>query len=362
MIRIPSQLSQIELHELAVIYPSFGYLDHDQRSWKIKIHGAVYEPCHDSFHDRMLVRLLTRAMKTGVHELNSEIFRQRVSSFLAQHERGKRIVIRVGDKRYRLRSRTRRNGYFSGTLRLSAYQAELLHDQGALQDGWLNFEILTRRDEQRTFMGRAQLVGRRGLSVISDIDDTIKRSDVPCRSELLANTFLREYESIPGMSQLYQRWADAGAAFHYVSSSPWQLFQPLDDFRCDDLFPQGSYHLRTLRLKDPRVLSLLLPTRWNKWSKWRSIRSILRAFPDRRFVLVGDSGEGDPEIYGSAARKYPDRIARIYIRNLAVRSLGRLRREKAFRAIPRGLWRIFQDVEQLEHDAAQLRDEVRCLG
>ena len=80
MIRMPSQLSEIELHESVVIYPSFGYLDHDQRSWKIKIHGAVYEPCHDSFQDRMLVRLLTRAMKTGVHELNSKIFSSNNSS------------------------------------------------------------------------------------------------------------------------------------------------------------------------------------------------------------------------------------------------------------------------------------------
>jgi len=347
MIHISRKYSEIETYETAVIYPSFGYLNRDQRSWTITIRGAVYEPCSEDFRDRILVRILTRAMKTGAQELESEIFRQRVGSFLAQHERGKRIVIRVGDKLYRLRSRTRRNGHFRGILRLSEDRVQRLRQQGVLRGGWLNFEIITRHAERRTFPGRSLLIGRRGLSVISDIDDTIKRSDVPCRSELLANTFLRKFESVPGMSRLYQRWADSDAAFHYVSSSPWQLFQPLEDFCRDDSFPQGSYHLRTIRLKDPRVLSLLLP---NRWSKRRTISSILRAFPARRFILVGDSGERDPELYGSAARKYPDRIARIYIRDMAARSFAGVRMDKANRGTPRALWRVFEDAEQLADD------------
>ena len=347
MVHMTRKYSEIEPHERAVIYPSFGYLDRDQRSWKITIRGAVYEPCQDDFQGRMLVRVLSRAMKTGKDELDSDIFRERVSSFLAQYERGKQIVIRVGDKLYRLRGRTRRNGHFRGILRLPVDQVQRLSQQGRLQGGWLTFEVLTRHNDGRTYTGRSLLIGRRGLSVISDIDDTIKRSDVPDRGELLANTFLRNYESIPGMARLYQRWANSGAAFHYVSSSPWQLFQPLDDFCHDDSFPAGSFHLRTLRLKDPRVLSLLLPTRW---SKRQAIRSILRAFPARRFILVGDSGERDPELYGSVARKYPDRIARIYIRDLNSRSFAGVRMHKAYRGTSGSLWHVFQDAEQLADD------------
>ncbi|MCH2128050.1 MAG: DUF2183 domain-containing protein [Pirellulaceae bacterium] len=347
MVHTISQFSQIEPHERVVIYPSYGYLDRNECSWKITIRGAVYEPCEEDVRDRILVRMLSRAMTTNIHELQSEVFQQRVSSFLAQHERGKQIVIRVGDKRYRLRGRTRRNGHFRGILRLSVDQVHQLRQRGHVRNGWIQFEVLTRHSHGASCHGQSLLIGSRGLSVISDIDDTIKRSNVPHRRELLANTFLRHYESIPGMADLYRRWEESGAVFHYVSSSPWQLFQSLDDFCHDDSFPAGSFHLRTLRLKDPRVLSLFLPTRW---SKRRTIHSILRAFPTRRFILVGDSGERDPELYGSAARKYPDRVARIYIRDMATRSLVGNRMLKAYRGTPRDMWRVFDNAEQLAND------------
>ena len=327
-----------------VIYPSFGCLDRAERIWKIQIRGAVFEPFYDDYRGRLLVRLLRRAMKAESDILESEIFRQRVSTFLAQHERGKRIAIRVGDKTYCLRRRTRHNGHFRGILRLSLREVEHLRRTRHIRNNCLHFQVIARRGDPRLFAGKSQLIPPTGLSVISDIDDTMKRSDVPCRSELLVNTFLREFESVPGMSELYRHWAEQGAKFHYVSSSPWQLYQPLEELFRHAHFPPGSYHLRTLRLKDPRVISLLLPTRWGKQ---RIIRSILRSFPRRRFILVGDSGERDPELYGAAARRYPERIARIYIRDLATRSMGRQRIRRAFRGHPMGLWRIFDDAEQL---------------
>jgi len=149
------------------------------------------------------------------------------------------------------------------------------------------------------------------------------------------------------MSQLYRRWAEAGAVFHYVSSSPWQLFESLEQLCDEDQFPRGSYHLRTLRLQDPRVLTLLLPARWGKR---RTIRSILRSFPGRKFVLVGDSGERDPELYGAAARRYPRSVARIYIRDVASRTMDRDRIRRAFRRSTSKTWRIFDHADQLATD------------
>ena len=48
------------------------------------------------------------------------------------------------------------------------------------------------------------------------------------------------------------------------------------------------------------------------------IERILADFPRRRFLLVGDSGEQDPEIYGAIARKHPEQVERIFIRNVAM--------------------------------------------
>ena len=41
--------------------------------------------------------------------------------------------------------------------------------------------------------------------------------------QILSNTLLKEFQVVEGMQDLYQEWEKQGAAFHYVSSSPWQL-------------------------------------------------------------------------------------------------------------------------------------------
>ena len=82
------------------------------------------------------------------------------------------------------------------------------------------------------------LVPPEGLSIISDIDDTVKVSNVLNKRELLANTFLREFTPIEGMAALFRRWGRAhGAVFHYVSASPWQLQPELQAFLQDAVRP-----------------------------------------------------------------------------------------------------------------------------
>ena len=73
----------------------------------------------------------------------------------------------------------------------------------------------------------------------------------------------------------------------------------------------------------------------------------MKAFPGRQFVLVGDSAERDPEIYGAAARLYPDRVAAIYIRQVGERSLDRPRAEQAFRGLSNELWTTFEAADEL---------------
>ncbi len=294
---------------------------------------------------KLMIRVLRRLMKARKSDLESEVFRRRIRAFFNAGERGKRIALRVGSRIHVLKRKSRRNGHFSGMLRLSLDEARHLKRSGHIEDGWLRFNIVTPRGDNHAFDGRAHLIGREGVSVISDIDDTIKHSEVTRRRSLLSNTFLREFETVPGMSELYQQWARQGAAFHYVSSSPWQLYEALDELCRDEGLPPGTFHLRAIQLRDPTVLRLFVARRWGKR---RTIGSILKAFPDRRFVLVGDSGEKDPEIYGSLARKFPDRVVSIFIRNLPARYLTPERCAKAFREIPPTKWKVFDDASEIE--------------
>lgn len=88
-------------------------------------------------------------------------------------------------------------------------------------------------------------------AVLSDIDDTIKITNIPDGKEvILENTFLNATQAVTGMSELYQKWAAQGGHVHYVSNGPWQLFPMLSDFFAKFNFPPGSAHLRIINRSD----------------------------------------------------------------------------------------------------------------
>ena len=187
---------------------------------------------------------------------------------------------------------------------------------------------------------------KRGLSVVSDIDDTIKISEVSSKRELLANQFLRPFEVVPSMASVYRRWQQEhpGAAFHYVSASPWQLYGPLSKFALAERFPAGTFQMKLFRPKDSTFFDLFMD---QVQFKLGQIEPLLRSYPQRRFVLVGDSGEQDPEIYGELARKYPEQVVGIFIRNVSGEDARGQRFQNAMKDVPGDLWRVFDDAESL---------------
>ena len=337
------QTSSIGVNDTVVVYPSYGRLSPDGRSWRVDIRGTVYEAGSISRRKRLLVRVMQRFAKVQPSEAQRELFESRLQAFVAPTERGKRVAIRVGDQVFRIRKKTRRNGRFMGRVRFPTEAVHEFEAAGVLEDGWLNLSVLAPDGTDRD-QGKVQLLNGVGTSVISDIDDTVKVTDVHSRESLIANTFLREFRAIEGIAERYRQWAAEGAAFHYVSSSPWQLFSPLTDLFTTAGLPEGTFHLRSFRIREHMLRRLLLIRRRGKAS---AIRAILRQFPQRRFVLVGDSGERDPEIYGNLARKFPDQIQAIYIRQLPHRSLRGDRLRKAFRRLPADRWKTYVDAEQL---------------
>src|SRR5690606_37686200 len=83
--------------------------------------------------------------------------------------------------------------------------------------------VVTPEDDAREFTAPVFLLPRAGVVVISDIDDTIKHSDVLDKAALLRNTFLEPYRFVPQIAERYRGWTAAGAHLHFVSASPWQL-------------------------------------------------------------------------------------------------------------------------------------------
>jgi phosphatidate phosphatase APP1 len=109
----------------------------------------------------------------------------------------------------------------------------------------------------------------------------------------------------------------------YVSSSPWNFYDLLDEvFEVHDI-PAGP-----LFLKDYGLARDLLLSRGHLEHKIAAIDHIFAAHPQLRFVLVGDSGQQDPEIYREAVRRHPGRVEAIYIRDVSSES-----RDRAVRTI-----------------------------
>ena len=345
ILEIPSH-SDLAAHQKVELFPSFGYQNSTDQKWRVQVSGFAFQDGQDSIRRRVFLRLLRRLLGLSEDQLkSSEVFQSRVRGFLYEPQRSVNIVVRVGASQVLTLRRSKRNGHFRGVTSLGPADAPHWSDS----DGQGNVDcrvLLPPSDARGTLIGSPiQMLSPRGVSVISDIDDTIKITEVAHRRQLLHNTFLNPFVAVPGMAELYQQWAAAGAAFHYVSSSPWQLYWPLLELFEDCRFPQGSFHLRTIRFGDPSVLRLFTSRRRNKY---RVIKSIFRLFPERRFVLVGDSGERDPEIYGAIARRFPAQIERIILRRVEGRRWTRKRVAKALHRVPRELWQTFRVPTQIK--------------
>ncbi|KAK3322615.1 hypothetical protein B0H66DRAFT_473176, partial [Apodospora peruviana] len=158
-----------------------------------------------------------------------------------------------------------------------------------------------------------QIIEPDGVSLISDIDDTIKRSNISLGArEIFRNTFIRELAdlTIDGVKEWYNSLHDMGVKVHYCSNSPWQLFPVLATFFHTAGLPPGSIHLKQY---SGMLQGIFEPVAERKKG---TLERILRDFPERRFLLVGDSGEADLEVYTELAVANPGRILAVFIRDV----------------------------------------------
>jgi phosphatidate phosphatase APP1 len=102
--------------------------------------------------------------------------------------------------------------------------------------------------------------------------------------------------------------------------------------------------LKAFRWKDRSALSLF---GGQEGFKRGAILPLLRDFPRRRFVLIGDSGEQDPEIYGALARDFPDQVWGVYIRDVTGAGPQTPRYAAAFAGVRRERWAVFRRADEL---------------
>jgi len=158
------------------------------------------------------------------------------------------------------------------------------------------------------------------FGVISDIDDTILHTGVASlfKWRLIANTIfksLHKRTATKGMVSFYQKLQKGTQIvsenpFFYVSNSPWNLYDYLTFFIEKHKFPKGPILLRDFRTFLDKTPKPKLP------HKESEILNLLKLYPNLSFILIGDSGEKDIDIYTKIATQYPKRILAIYLRSV----------------------------------------------
>lgn len=201
-------------------------------------------------------------------------------------------------------------GYYSATLEATAPLGTGLWENAtvALPDGTLT-----------TPQPVLQVSPQAQLGIISDIDDTILHSGVTHWKTAAQLTFLhnaRTRKPLKGVSKLYQALQAGGdgrqqAPVFYVSSSPWNLYDLLEDFMELNAIPPGPIFLRDLGTDSGKFIKTA-----GHGHKLERARLLIERFPHLRWVLMGDSGQADAELYAEAAQAFGDRIAAIYIRDV----------------------------------------------
>ncbi|MBI4349339.1 MAG: DUF2183 domain-containing protein [Elusimicrobia bacterium] len=327
------ECSPIKDDEEALFFAGYG-VKGASGDWSAEVHAWVFEPERDSRKREVLLDQFARSLGLDPSTATDATFRERAAAFLVDNESRKAVAVRVAGQLHRVGT-TGGDGHVRSRVTIPS---------GLAGAGWVEYREEPPPGRSPRFSGRLQLLEDAGLLVISDIDDTIKVSEVRDRQALLANTFLRAFSPVTGMSDAYQAWARAGAAFHYVSASPWQLYPALTEFLRASRFPDGSMHMKQFRWKDRTFFSLF---GGQEGYKRGAIEPLLRALPHRRVVLVGDSGEQDPEIFGGLARAFPAQVAAVYIRDVTGEPRESARYAAAFQGVAADRWAVFARAEEL---------------
>jgi len=158
------------------------------------------------------------------------------------------------------------------------------------------------------------------FGIISDIDDTVLHTGITGLMTAARLTFFhnaRTRKPLPGVASLYHALQKGNEPetprqnpLFYVSSSPWNLFDLLEDFFEINNLPPGPILLRDLGFDRNKFL------KEGHEHKLEKAERIMAAFPKLPFVLMGDSGQEDANLYAEAAQRHPEQVKAIFIRDV----------------------------------------------
>jgi phosphatidate phosphatase APP1 len=220
------------------------------------------------------------------------------------------VEVQLEFRGQRASAHTDAEGYYSLELSVPATPAAAL------------WEIATARPSahSKVFLQYVQCVPQgAAFGLISDMDDTVIESNIVHWQTALQLLFLhnaRTRKPLEGVAGLYQAFqsGNAGAGrnpLFYVSASPWNLYDLLEDFLALNDIPPGP-----LLLRDVDLDRVSLGSAAQSASKLENMRLLMARYPALRWVLVGDSGQVDAELYARIVLEHPGRVLAVYVRDV----------------------------------------------
>ncbi len=309
-----------------VAFDTAGYIDASGDFWHVPSEIWAYVPQNSSVRKGLVAGLLRSRYGLETTAANQSLFDRRVNLLLADNVARVTPLVRIGSEVPDYPP-TGANGHTQLNTQIPVYPATPVATGARIP-----IEVTG------GVGGVVQLVPEAGLSIICDIDDTVKDTGVLDKRRLWDSTFFQPFKAVSGMPALVTRLAGNAGVVHYVSSTPWHLYAPLREWLEAETYPVASLHLKQIRLKDATIFDIFASP---ETLKPPVISGLVKRWPKRRFVLIGDSGEKDPEVYAAIARQFPGQIARIFIRRAPGDSSGTGRFEAAFTGLGRGTWQVF---------------------
>jgi len=201
------------------------------------------------------------------------------------------------------------------------FRKEVVLDSPLSQSGWVDVDFTLNPIPGFATIERQQgrilslpSSSQPGIGVISDIDDTILETYATDLLMSAKMTFINNSTTriaIAGMASLYQTIARSGSVpqpVFYITSSSWSLYRLMSDFLDLQSFPRGPLLMQKIGMTNNKLL------RKGHGHKTRKIEKILSVIKGRRFILIGDNGQADRQIYHDIANRYPHRVAAVCIR------------------------------------------------
>jgi len=212
-------------------------------------------------------------------------------------------------------ARLRARGAETVTDREGYFHLEL---EGSFRAGWNEVELELIHPARASATARVLVPSSRArFGLISDIDDTVVYSNVTRKLRMVftaAFSNARTRKPFKGVAAFYRALHAGVNPVFYVSKSPWNLFAPIVEYLEVQGLPAGPVLLRGFGLRP------------QKEHKRKTIEAILRTYPALKFILSGDSGEQDPEIYADIVRRFPARVLAIYIRSVNTKRISEIQK------------------------------------